>query len=74
MFMIMEDPKMFATMALSLVDNDISRAKNAVMSAEMDKCFRNFVVLELDRMEQEIEEGRPMSHEEFSVLSDMEMI
>lgn len=57
MFMMMEDPKMFATMALSLVDNDISRAKNAVMSAEMDKCFRNFVVLELDRMEQEIEKG-----------------
>jgi len=54
MFMMMEDPKMFATMTLSLVDNDIGRAKDALMGAEMDKCFRNFVVLELDRMEEEI--------------------
>lgn len=71
---IVHDPKVFADMTLSLVDSDIRRAKDAVMATEMDKCFRNFVILELDRMEQEIEEGRPMSHEEFSVLSDMEMI
>jgi hypothetical protein len=54
---IVHDPKVFADMTLSLVDSDIRRAKDAVNATEMDECFRNFVVLELDRMEQEIEKG-----------------
>ena len=42
-------------MTLSLVGNDIQRAKDVMMLTVMDASFRSFVIMELDRMEQEIE-------------------
>ena len=53
--MLLENPKEYANMALSLVGNDIHRAKDAMMLTVMDASFRSFVIMELDRMEQEIE-------------------
>ena len=53
--MLLENPKEYANMALSLVGNDIQRAKDAMMLTVMDASFRSFVIMELDRMEQEIE-------------------
>jgi len=53
--MLLENPKEYANMALSLVGNDIQRAKDAMMLTVMDSVFRSSVIMELDRMEQEIE-------------------
>ena len=53
--MLLENPKEYANMALSLVGNDIQRAKDAMMLTVMDASFRSFVIMELARMEQEIE-------------------
>ena len=53
--MLLENPKEYANRALSLVGNDIQRAKDAMMLTGMDASFRSFVIMELDRMEQEIE-------------------
>ena len=53
--MLLEYPKEYSNMALSLVGNDIQRAKDAMMLTVMDASFRSFVIMELDRMEQEIE-------------------
>ena len=53
--MLLENPKEYANMALSLVGNDIQRAKDAMMLTVMDASFRSFVIMELDRMEREIE-------------------
>ena len=53
--MLLENPKEYANMALSLVGNDIQRAKDAMMLTVTDASFRSFVIMELDRMEQEIE-------------------
>ena len=53
--MLLENPKEYANMALSLVGNDIQRAKDSMMLTVMDASFRSFVIMELDRMEQEIE-------------------
>ena len=53
--MLLENPKEYANMTLSLVGNDIQRAKDVTMLTVMDASFRSFVIMELDRMEQEIE-------------------